>query len=89
MTEYNNSAVGKACTYTNLSNYNSGSTGMSPPVPRTTVSGKYIVPAYSAAGYNTLLHNSGPGCSGYFNIKSAYGKNAGSCSTKYVQRLCQ
>lgn len=90
MSEYNNSTVsGPSCSYANLSNYNNGSQGMSPPVPATTVTGKYIVPTYSSPGYNTLSHNAAPSCSGYFNIQSAYGANAGGCSTKYVQKLCQ
>jgi len=90
MNEYNNTAVnGLSCSYTTLNRYNNGSKGMNPPVPATTVSGKYIVPTYSSPGYNTLMHNSAPSCSGYFNIEGAYGKDAGSCSTKYVAKLCQ
>jgi hypothetical protein len=90
MSEYYNSSVnGLSCSYATLAHYNNGSAGMRPPVPATTVSGKYIVPTWSAPGYNTLMHNDVPSCSGYFNIQAAYGKDAGSCSTKYVTKLCQ
>ena len=90
MSEYTNSTVnGSGCSYAILARYNNGSQGMSPPVPATTVSGVYIVPQYSAPGYNTLSHGAAPSCSGYFNIQNAYGANACSCATKYVQKLCQ
>lgn len=90
MSEYNNNSVGgPSCSYAKLSHYNNGSQGMRPPVPATTVSGKYIVPDYSPPGYATLTHNAAPTCAGYFNIQGAYGKNAGSCSTQYVSKLCQ
>lgn len=89
MSEYNNSSVkGSSCSYSSLSNYNNGSQGMRAPAPATNVTG-YIVPDYQAPGYNTLSHNAGPSCVGYFNIQSAYGKNGGSCGTKYVTKLCQ
>lgn len=88
MSEYNNNAVGgPACSYATLSHYNNG--GLGPRVPPTTVVGKYIVPQYSAPGYNTLMHGDVPTCSGYFNIQGAYGQDAANCSTKYVQKLCQ
>jgi len=88
--EYNNTAVGSSsCAYAKLARYNNGSQGMSPPVPATTVSGVYVVPAYGAPGYNTLNHGAKPSCSGYFNIQTAYGANASTCGTKYVQKLCQ
>ena len=90
MSEYNNTTVkGASCSYASLANYNNGSQQMRPPVPATTVSGTYIVPDYQAPGYNTLSHNVGPSCSGYFNIQTAYGNNGGSCGTKYVTKLCQ
>jgi len=90
MSEYNNSTVGGVgCSYATLSNYNTGNKGVKPAMQATNVTGKYIVPNYSAPGYNTLSHDSAPTCSGYFNIQGAYGGNGGSCGTKYVQSLCQ
>ena len=92
MSEYNNSTVqGGACSYATLSHYNNRSSGSmsSPAVPRTTVSGMYIVPSYGAPGYSALTHGAAPSCSGFFNITSAYGKNASNCNTQYVQKLCQ
>jgi len=83
-----NCGVG-ACAYASLANYNNGSQGMSPPVPRGTVSGFYVVPAYGAPGYNTLMHDSAPSCSGYFNIGAAYGTSADNCGTQFVRKLCQ
>ena len=93
MTEYNNTANnGLSCSYTTLNRYNNRSSqdiNKNPPVPATTVSGKYIVPTYSSPGYNTLMHNSAPSCSGYFNIEGAYGSDSKSCSTKYITKECQ
>lgn len=90
MSEYANTAVtGLSCSYARLAAYNQGSQG-GPPVPATTVSGVYVVPAYGAAGYNTLTAHGVPSCSGYYNINTAYGPNSGQdCSTKFVQKLCQ
>jgi len=90
MSEYNNSTVGGVgCSYASLSSYNNGNKGVRPAMQATNVSGKYVVPSYSAPGYNTLSHNVAPTCSGYFSIQAAYGGNGGSCGTKYVQSLCQ
>ena len=90
MNEYTNVAVGNGCAYRTLNNYNQMGKGTSPPVPPTTVIGKYIVPMYGAPGYNTLTHGlKGPSCSGFFNIVDAYGKGAENCSTQYATRLCQ
>ena len=90
MSEYNNNMVSKGgCNYTNLSHYNSGNKGMSPPVPATTVSGVYIVPDYQMPGYDALTYGGNASCVGYPTIQSAYGKNAQNCSTKYIQKLCQ
>lgn len=87
--EYNNATVGGAsCSYATLSNYNSGYTGMRPAVPPTNVVGKYIVPAYSAPGYGALTHDQQGSCGGYFNIGSAYGKDADTASTNYTYKLC-
>lgn len=92
MAEYNNSSVSAgACAYATLSHYNNGSQGLNKvPVPRSTVSGVYVVPTYGAPGYNTLTHgNAAPSCSGFFNIGNAYGKGANNCNTQFVKRLCQ
>jgi hypothetical protein len=87
--------VGAGCNYAQLGAYNLGFRGIRPPVPLTSVSGYYVVPAYSAPGYDTLTHGPpGCGCDGgsggnYFNIGKAYGQNAGSCNTKYMGSICQ
>ena len=90
MVEYNNATVGgSSCSYATLSNYNGGFQGMRPAIAPSTVSGKYIVPMYSAPGYQTLTHNGVGSCGGYFNIQGAYGENADSASTSYVYKLCE
>jgi hypothetical protein len=92
--------VGAGCNYAQLGAYNLGFRGIRPPVPLTSVSGYYVVPAYSAPGYDTLTHGPpGGGCCGsgsggnYFNIGRAYGQSAGSgsgfCNTKYMGSICQ
>ena len=74
-----------ACSYATLNNYNTPS-GIA--VPRSTVTGKYIVPDFQAPSYNTLTHGANvPGCSGYFSIERAY--KAGGCDQKYLTSLCQ
>jgi len=83
------SVGGSSCSYATLSHYNNGSKGMQPPVPRGTTSGAYIVPAYGAPGYGTLMHGAAPSCSGFFNISDAYKSNGGNCNTKFVKKLCQ
>ena len=89
MSEYNNSNVGSSsCSYARLSSYNKQSPGVTPPVPATTTSGFYIVPAGSSKlSYDTLVKDPN-GCGEYPSILAAYGKNAGSCNPKYVQRPC-
>ena len=82
---------GASCSYVSLANYNSSAPGSlgSPAVPTNTVSGVYVVPNYSAIGYNALTHDSSsPSCSGYFNIASAYGAGASQCNTQYHQSPC-
>lgn len=77
--------------YATLGYYNQGFRGIKPPVPMTNVSGYYVVPAYSAPGYQTLQHG-GSACGNqgnYFNIVRAYGQNAGSCITRYMGSICQ
>ena len=83
--------------YNTLGAYNGSQCmrGIQPPVPTTNVSGFYIVPAYSAPGYNTLQHGGGSdGCGGtsssaYFQIGQAYGYGAGNCNTQYMGSICQ
>ena len=91
MAEYNNSTVGAACSYATLSQYNSNGQ-LNVPVPDRTraVSGMYVVPTYGlGAGYNSLTHGNKAGsCNGFFNITSAYGRNANNCNTQYVKTLC-
>ena len=80
--------VGMGYSYAQLGAYNKGFRGIRPPVPLTSVSGYYVVPAYSAPGYDTLTHGSSSG-GNYFTINQAYGSGAGSCNTKYMGSLCQ
>lgn len=83
------------CNYARLGAYAAGFRGIRPPVPMTTVAGYYVVPSYSAPGYDTLTH--GPpeyGCNGnsggpYFSIGKAYGYGAENCSTQYMGSICQ
>lgn len=89
--EYTNTPVqGGNCSYNSLANYNGngGIQGLRPAVPPTNVIGKYIVPNYSAPGYNTLQHNSTYSCGGYFPISTAYGEGAADCSTEYSYKVC-
>ncbi len=88
--------VDTASSYARLGSYTSGFRGIRPPVPTTTVSGYYVVPAYSAPGYDTLTHGQ-VGCAGgyassggpYFSIGRAYGYGAGNCNTQYMGSMCQ
>lgn len=85
--------------YAVLGNYTGGfGSGIRPPVPTTAVSGYYVVPAYSAPGYQTLQHGGhvggacGCGAGGgspYFSIGQAYGYGAGNCNTQYMGSLCR
>ena len=84
--EYSGPSVnGACCSYATLNNYNMGSSGMSPPVPATTVSGYYVVPSWNP---RVNLVKEGNSCSGYPSILGAYGKNAGSCDPQYHQQPC-
>jgi len=87
--EYTKPTVGGAsCSYSNLCRYNSG-VQMAPGSSKAkVVTGQYIVPAYNAIGYNALTHGGVGSCSGYFNIGSAYGKDAAQCNQAYVTSLC-
>jgi hypothetical protein len=86
-----NTVQGLSCSYVNLSNYNSTSEGSlgSPPLRAATVSGSYVVPNYAPIRYDALSHgDTQPSCSGYFNIKGAYGANAADCNTEYMTSDC-
>jgi hypothetical protein len=98
--EYNNSRVGSACNFATLSTYNAGSgvgrgdgSGLmgNPPMMRGSAdtSGFYLVPNYTAPGYDTLTHQKAGSCSGHFNITNAYGANADKCDTKYSRSICK
>ena len=86
--------VGAGCNYAQLGSYNLGFRGIRPPVPMTSVSGYYVVPTYSAPGYDTLTHGP-PGCGcgesggNYFSIGKAYGYGAGDCNTQDMGSICQ
>ena len=96
MSEYSNQTVGSACSFATLSTYNNSNPNMKNgmmnqvPAPMNTLqtAGVYIVPNYSAPGYDTLTKG-GSSCSGFLNITDAYGKNAQQCSQKYLKKMCQ
>ena len=86
--EYTKPMVGaSACNYQTLCSYNTGGQMAPMPANAKVVSGKYIVPAYNAIGYNALNHNMAGSCSGYFNIRGAY-PGGGKCNQAYVTSLC-
>lgn len=81
--------------YAQLGNYNGGgcSRGIQAPVPMSSVTGYYIVPAYSSIGYQALTsqgRGNDPCNSGgnYFTIANAYGMGADSCQQQYMGSLC-
>lgn len=86
---------GAGCNFAQLGTYNQGFRGIRPPVPMTSVSGFYVVPAFGGPSYSTLLHGGNQGCGcgsgggGYFQIGQAYGSNAANCNTQYMGSLCQ
>lgn len=87
--------INDGCNYARLGAYNAGFKGIRPPVPMTTTSGYYVVPNYSAPGYDTLTHGGprGPGgcvesSNGYFQINKAYGYGSNNCRTTYSASLC-
>ena len=84
--EYSKPSVGgSACAYTQLGCY-LGSNPTMPPVNPGTTQGMYVVPNYSAIGYDALTHgNNGSSCGSYFNINDAYGTNF---NTGFSTRLC-
>jgi hypothetical protein len=86
---YSGIGDGGGCNYARLGAYTGGFRGIRPPVPTTTVAGYYVVPSYSAPGYDTLQHGSSQLSSGpYFSIGRAYGYGADACSTNYMGSIC-
>lgn len=76
---------GGACSYASLSHYYNGSQGINA-LPKT--NSTLIVPTFSAPpGYNTV--SKVPTCSGYANLKHAYGTGNGGCGGQFVSKLCQ
>lgn len=87
------SANFNACSYTPVSSQNANQVGtlknLRSNMTAVPTAGQYVVPGYSAIGYDALTHgNAGGGCNNYFNIEQAYGAGAGSCSTSYSTRAC-
>lgn len=84
--------MNNGCNYARLGTYIAGFKGIRPPIPMTTVSGYYVVPNYSAPGYDALTHGPTGGCgessNGYFQIGKAYGYGANNCTTTYSASLC-
>lgn len=88
--EYSGGSVQTSgCSHNTLCNYY-GSRSTMAPVRAGAVQAAYLTPDYAAISYDALTHgNKSPGCVPYFNIKQAYGANAGSCNTGYTARLCK
>lgn len=85
--DYVNYAAGSsACSYAPLGKY-TGDYSMGVPFQGKLSNGNYIVPTWSAIGYDDLT-NKVPNCSGYFDVNSAYGSGAGNCQTTYRTSLC-
>ncbi len=75
-----------ACSYGSLGNYNQPYSNINPPPQGKTISGRYIVPAYEAIGYNSL--EGAASCQQYPNINQAYGMGAAKCNTQYRAASC-
>lgn len=69
--------------YSQLGTYNTGSELLP---NRSGKIGVQVVPGWGSPGYNVL--QLGGGCGGYPDVMNAYGQTAGSCNTKFVQRMC-
>lgn len=78
-----------SCGYSSLNNLSSAqSYSLGPNVPASLNTAKYVVPNYSAPGYNTLTGTAAPSCSGYFSITNAYGAGAAQCAQGYSSLAC-
>jgi hypothetical protein len=84
--DYNNSSGGAACSYASQGNY-TADYSMSVPFQGKLSKGMYITPSWGSIGHADLT-NKVPTCSGYFDVNSAYGSNAGNCQTTYRTSLC-
>lgn len=80
-------ACDSGCGYNSLGCYY-GERSVMPALRAGTTKNVFVVPQYSAIGYDALTHGQSGSCQQYFNIMSAYGKDAGSCQTRYSTRLC-
>jgi hypothetical protein len=85
-----------ACSYATLKNYNSPACGtLASAKSAEATSGYYVVPSYSAPGYQALTHGGKDsntncqGANGFFNITKAYGEKAGACNQQYHKSVCQ
>jgi len=85
--EYVNYSSGSsACSYAPLGQYN-GDYSMGVPFQGKVTNGSYVVPTWGGISYDALT-NKVPSCSGYFDVNSAYGSDAGNCQTTYRTSLC-
>ena len=82
-----------SCSYATLNSYNSKPCGTMAVASAEATTGYYVVPSYTAPGYDALTHGdkkskcegSAPG---FFNIDQAYGQSAGACNQKYHKSHC-
>lgn len=82
----NYSAGSSSCSYAPLGQY-TADYQMGVPFQGKVSSGQYIVPTWGAIGYDSLTSKV-PSCSGYYDVNSAYGADAGNCQTTYRTSLC-
>lgn len=86
--DYNNNASsGRTCSYAALNSYNAEYSMQGPSFQGKVTSGSYVVPTWSPISYDSLAPQN-PSCSGYSNIMSAYGSDAGNCQTTYKTSSC-
>jgi hypothetical protein len=97
--EYNNNSVGSSgCAYTNLGSYSQsyfgrGAMNSAPVMAQTRSNEIVVVPGYGGSGYNSMVgglggQNGGMGCSGYFNINSAYPAYSNGTCGAFSSNLC-
>ncbi len=84
--DYVNQSGSAGCNYTKLQSYNTPYQ-MGVPFQGKVVTGRMIVPTWNAVGYDSLTSQVS-NCSGYNDISSAYGADAGNCQTTYTTSLC-
>lgn len=79
------------CSYTTLDNYNQNYFGRgavgAPNMAQLRSNEVVVVPSYGGPGYNTLMHQKQPTCSGYYDISSAYPSYPNTCG-QFSARLC-